>query len=153
MPEFLEKHVDKFTFRVATDRLYTPEGVWIVVEPSQTGERVRIGVSDYVQQHGGDVAFASVKAPGSRLSVGEELAELETVKAAFGLPSPVAGTIVEVNPALGATPEIINDDPYGKGWLAVVETTDWKSDQVRLLTPQAYFALMEAKVQEELNQP
>jgi glycine cleavage system H protein len=153
MPDFLEKHVDKFTFRVATDRLYSPEGVWVLAMQSPVGTQVQLGITDYVQQHSGDAAFVSVKPRGTRLAAGEDVAEFETVKTAFSLLCPVAGTVVAVNPALDATPEIVNDDPYGKGWLAVIETADWGSDRARLLDPQAYFSLMEAQVQQELQEP
>ena len=118
MPEYLETTVDKFTFRVATDRLYTSDGVW--VQPQGTTQ-VRVGLTDFVQQHGGDVAFAKVKPTGTSLEPGDELAELETMKVNVELPSPVTGTIVEINKALELKPELINQDPFGKGWLAVVE--------------------------------
>ena len=59
MPEYLETTADKFTFRVATDRLYSPEGVWILPEPD--AKRVRVGLADYLQQHNGDVALRSKK--------------------------------------------------------------------------------------------
>ena len=68
MPEYLETTADKFTFRVATDRLYTPEGVWVLPEPGST--RVRVGLADYLQQHNGDVAFANVKPVGTQAGGG-----------------------------------------------------------------------------------
>jgi hypothetical protein len=68
MPKFLEMTADKFTFRVATDRLYSPEGVWVLPEPDTT--RVRVGLADYLQQHNGDVAFANVKPAGTKLTAG-----------------------------------------------------------------------------------
>ncbi len=78
MPEYLETAVDKFIFRVATDRLYGRDGIWLLA----AGEgRVRLGVSDYFQQRAGDVAFVHFKPIGTTLAAGEELAELETVKA------------------------------------------------------------------------
>ena len=68
MPEYLEMTADKFTFRVATDRLYSPEGVWVLPEPD--GTRVRVGLADYLQQHNGDVAFANVKPAGTQAGGG-----------------------------------------------------------------------------------
>jgi hypothetical protein len=68
MPEYLEMTADKFTFRVAKDRLYSAEGVWVLPEPGST--RVRVGLADYLQQHNGDVAFANVKPAGTKLAVG-----------------------------------------------------------------------------------
>ena len=149
MPDFLDKTVDKFTFRVATDRLYSSEGVWARQE---AGGRVRVGIADYVQQHSGDVAFVSLKPPGTRLAAGDELAEFETVKTTFGLASPLSGTVAEVNAALDTTPEVINDDPYGRGWLATIAAENWESDRVKLLDAAGYFSVMESQVREALEQ-
>ena len=120
MPEYLETTVDKFIFKVATDRLYTTEGVWILwVEPEGNG-RVRVGLTDYLQQHGGDLTFANVKPVGTRLTAGDEFAEIETIKTTLVVYSPVEGEIVEVNSALELTPELVNQEPYDGGWLAVI---------------------------------
>ena len=92
----------------------------------QGNGRVRVGLTDYLQQLNGDVAFAHVKPVGTKLAVGDEIAELETIKANVSLFAPVSGTVVEVNPDLDLSPEIINQEPYGKGWLAVIEATTGK---------------------------
>ena len=149
MPQYLETTADKFTFRVATDRLYTPEGIWILEEPGT--QRFRIGLADYIQQHNGDVAFANVKPAGTKLSAGEQFGEIETIKAMVELASPVSGTIVQVNPALDTTPEVINQSPYQDGWLAVMEATNWGTERQKLLDAAAYFQVMQAHVQEELK--
>lgn len=151
MPEYLETTVDKFTFRVAKDRLYTPQGAWIFWIKPEAPDRVRIGLADYLQQRSGDVAFATVKPVGTKLGVGEMLAEIETIKAMVELPSPVSGTVAEVNAALDTTPEVVNQDPYDKGWLAVIEITDWEAEREKLLEPDAYFAAMKLEAQEELK--
>lgn len=152
MPEYLETTVDKFIFKVATDRLYTTEGVWILwVEPDGDG-RVRVGLTDYLQQHGGDLTFAHVKPVGTRLAADDEFAEIETIKTTLVLYSPVEGEIVEVNPALELTPELVNQEPYGGGWLAVIRTANWETDRARLLDPPGYLAAMRAQALEELNQ-
>lgn len=147
MPKFLELNVDKFTFQVATDRHYNNEGMWAKAE----GDRVRIGLSDFLQQRSGDVAFAEVKAPGTTLAFGDEIADIETIKVDIALPSPVCGRIVEVNPAMEETPEVINQEPYGEGWLAVIEASDWESDRSKLLNPQAYFARIKVEAEEEVK--
>ena len=149
MPKYLEMTADKFTFRVATDRLYSPEAVWILPEPGST--RVRVGVADYLQQHNGDVAFANVKPVGTKLAAGSQFAAIETIKAMVDVHAPVSGTIVEVNGALNMSPESINQAPYEAGWLAVVEPSAWDADRPRLLGPAAYFAVMQAQVQEDLK--
>ncbi len=149
MTEYLETTADKFTFRVATDRLYTKEGVWVLPEPE--GKRVRVGLADYLQQHNGDVAFANLKPAEAGLKAGEQFAEIETIKAMVDLPAPVSGTIAEVNGALNLSPETINQDPYAKGWLAVIEPSAWWEERSRLLGPAAYFAVMQKQVEEDLK--
>ncbi len=146
MPDFLETTIDKFIFRVATDRLYSPDGVWVL---ETGGSRVRVGVSDYVQQRNGDAAFVHFKPLGTLLAPGVELAELETVKATMSVISSLAGAIVEVNGALDLSPENINQEPYGNGWLAVIEATDWEADRAKLLDPQAYLSVMRSQAEEE----
>jgi glycine cleavage system H protein len=145
--EYLETTVDKFVFRVAADRFYNSDGVW--AQPD--GNRVRVGLTDYLQQRGGDVAFVHVKPIGTKLAAGDEFAELETIKANQSLFLPLGGTVVEVNSALGLTPEVINEDPYGKGWLAVIEVADWEAGRAKLLDPQAYLSTMRSQAEQELN--
>lgn len=145
MTEFLETTVDKFIFRVATDRFYNTEGVWVKEEK----ESVRIGLSDFVQQRNGDVAFAEIKPIGQILAFGDELAVIETIKVNIAFTSPVTGKVVEVNPAMAEAPEVINQDPFGKGWLAVIEPVDWAADRIRLLDHQAYFVRMKIEAEME----
>ena len=145
MSEYLETKVDKFTFRVATDRLYNDEGVWAKEEGSQ----VRIGLSDFLQQRSGDVAFAEVKPEGTQLAFGDEIAIIETIKVSISLSSPVTGEVIEVNPAMQDAPEAINQDPYGGGWLAVIEARNWKSDRSQLKDAEAYFSIMKVEAEEE----
>jgi glycine cleavage system H protein len=144
MPDYLEAAVDKFIFRVATDRLYSPEGVWALAE----GSRIRVGMTDFLQQQSGDVAFAEVRSAGRAVAAGDEVAVIETIKANVEVISPVSGAMAEVNPALAMTPEVINQDPYGEGWLAVIEASDWPNDRDALLDPQAYFELMKGQAEE-----
>jgi len=153
MPEYLEAMIDKFTFRVATDRLYAADGVWAFWLQAEGPSRVRVGMSDFLQQRSGDVAFVSVKPPGTALAVGDDVAEIETIKVNVGLPSPVGGKVVEINPALVLNPEIVNQDPYGKGWLAVIEVGNWESERAKLLDPQAYLALIRQQAEQELKSP
>ncbi len=149
MTELLETTVDKFTFKVAADRLYNNEGVWAKLEE----ELVRIGLSDFVQQHSGDVAFAEVKPVGTRVASGEEVATIETIKVNISLSSPVSGEVQEINPSLSSAPEVINQDPYGAGWLALVQPTDWEADKAHLLEPQAYFVRMKVQAEQEARKP
>jgi glycine cleavage system H protein len=145
MSDFLETTVDKFTFKVAVDRFYNKEGVWAKEENG----RVRIGLSDFVQQRSGDVAFAEIKPVGTVLAAGEEVATIETIKVNITYTSPVNGKVVDVNPAMNDAPEAINQDPYGAGWLTVMEVADWDSERAKLLDPQTYFNIMKGQAEEE----
>ncbi len=150
MSDHLQTTIDKFTFRVATDRLYSSEGVWI---QETEGGSLRVGVTDFVQQHSGDIAFATVRVTGRKLMPGEEFAALETVKANVSLSLPFEATVVDANPALEATPEVVNQSPYDEGWLAVVRALGWEADRNALLDPRAYLAVMTAEAEREINQP
>ena len=145
MSQYLEYTLDKFTFKVATDCLYNVDGVWA----RANGTRVTVGVSDFFQQHNGDVAFAEVWAAGRSVAVGDEFATIETIKADVELSSPVTGKIVASNDKLVLEAEIINQEPYGAGWLAVIEAADWPTERANLMTPEAYFEHMKAQAQAE----
>jgi glycine cleavage system H protein len=145
--EMLELTVDKFTFRVPKGLYYNDAGVWVKLEDG----KARLGLSDFSQQQGGDMAFAEVKPVGTVLNPGDEIASVETIKANLSLPSPVTGTIVEINAELQDAPELINQDPGGKGWLAVVALAAWESDKARLLTAEAYYAHIKKQAEEEVK--
>ena len=83
------------------------------------------------------------------MAAGEELAVIETIKVNITYQSPVTGKIVEVNPAMSEAPEAINQDPYGAGWLAVMEDVEWEAQRARLFDPQAYFKIMKDQAEEE----
>jgi glycine cleavage system H protein len=145
MTEILETTVDKFIFKVAADRQYNDEGVWA----KSDGELIRIGISDFVQQRNGDVAFAEVKPEGTKIALGDEVAVIETIKVDIAFSSPLTGTIVEVNPAMEDAPEAINQDPYGQGWLALIEPSAWEDERSQLLDAQAYFERMKIEAEKE----
>jgi glycine cleavage system H protein len=147
MPEFLETTVDKFTFKVAIDRFYTREGLWALAE----GHQVRIGLSDYLQQRSGDIAFVDLKPVGAMLAAGDEVASIETIKVNVALSSPINGKVIEVNPEMDTAPEAINQDPYGAGWLVVIEAASWETDRAQLLDAAAYFDLMKVEAEEEVK--
>jgi glycine cleavage system H protein len=145
MADYLETTVDKFIFRVATDRFYSNEGLWVKLE----NKLVRIGLSDFTQQRNGDVAFAEVKDVGTEVSPTDEIAVIETIKVDISFSSPVSGKVVAVNPSLEDTPEVINQDPYDEGWLAEIEVSDWESEKVNLVDPQSYFEKMKIEAEDE----
>ena len=148
MADYLEYTLDKFTFKVATDCLYSPAGVWA----RHGKEGIAVGVSDFVAQRGGDVAFAEVVPVGTSLAAGDELATLETIKVDLELPAPISGRVTAVNEKLEMEAEAINLDPYGQGWLAIIEAADWPAERAGLLSPEAYLAQMEREALEELGE-
>ena len=149
MADVLEFTLDKFKFEVPTDRYYSDEGLWVLPEED---DRVRIGLSDFVQQRSGDVAFAEITSEGTAVGIDDEVAVIETIKVDIYFTSPVAGEIVEVNPEMDLAPEAINQDPYGEGWLAVIKAEDWEAARERLLEPEAYFDIMKEEAREEATQ-
>jgi glycine cleavage system H protein len=148
MNSFLETKVDKFTFRVNPSCFFNSEGIWVRVE----GNRAKLGLSDYLQQHSGDIAFVDVKPEGTVLAFGEEFSAIETIKVNIALPSPVSGKVVKVNPAMETAPEVINQDPFGEGWLCEVELSSWETDRARLLDANDYFIKMKHDAEEEVKQ-
>jgi glycine cleavage system H protein len=145
MTEFLETKVDKFTFKVATDRYYNAQGVWALIE----GNMARIGLSDFVQQRSGDVAFVDVKPIGTGLTIEDEVVAIETIKVTITFNSPVTGNLVRINPAMESTPEVINQDPYGDGWMAEIETSEWEMNRAKLMDAPTYFVQMKQEAEEE----
>ncbi|MDD4870800.1 MAG: glycine cleavage system protein H [Kiritimatiellae bacterium] len=152
MSDYLETTSGKFTFRVPTDRHYSKDGVWVLWMQPQDKNRIRVGLTDYMQQHSGDVAFVTAKPAGTKLVTEGDLAEVETIKTLLVLPSPVNGTVVEVNHALDANPELVNQDPYDKGWIMEIETVQWEADKAKLLDPQSYVSVMKSQVEKELKE-
>lgn len=136
--------VDKFTFHIAADRDYTVGGLWVLGE----GDRLRLGISDFVQGHSGDVTFVETLPVGATVGRGEMLGQLETIKVTLDLISPATGRILAVNPRLETEAEVVNEDPYGDGWLVELEAPDWLLERDDLLTPEAYRDLAQAQAEE-----
>jgi glycine cleavage system H protein len=143
--EYFEAAVGKFVFVVKKGYLYDEQGVWLTVNDGLA----RVGVTDFLQQKSGDVAFVNLPETGTELTRGVELGSIETIKADVRINSPVSGVIYERNEELDVTPELVNQDPYGDGWLVVIETTDYESDRQELLTPEEYLAVMRSQAEQE----
>ncbi len=143
----LEVTVDKFIFRIPETLLFSDAGIWVALE----GSRARLGLSDFGQQVNGDIAFVNVVAAGTDLRVGAEFGSIETVKVNLGLPSPVTGRIAEVNQLLETSPEAINQDPYEKGWMVVMELLDWEKDKLGLLDAPRYLMRVKEQAESELK--
>jgi glycine cleavage system H protein len=115
--------------------LYHPEHDWARIE----GDHATLGITWYAQDALGEVVFFDPPAVGATLSKDEPYAEVESVKAVSDVVAPLSGEIVEVNAALTESPESINDDPYGGGWLVKVRLSD-PSERDALMSVEAYTA-------------
>jgi glycine cleavage system H protein len=102
------------------DLKYTREHEWARVD----GNRATIGITDYAQDALGDIVYVDLPPAGTAVSAGERFGEVESTKSVSDIYSPVSGTIADRNVDLDKNPEIINSDPYGRGWLVVVEVSD-----------------------------
>jgi glycine cleavage system H protein len=117
---------------------YTKDHEWVIL----TGDTGKVGITDYAQQQLGDVVYVELPEVGAKVKQGQSFGTIESVKAVSELYSPVTGEIVEVNAALKDSPEQINDDSYGEGWLVKVKLSD----------PSELDALMDSsKYQESLS--
>ncbi len=100
--------------------LFTKEHEWVLVE----GNIARVGITDYAQNELGDVVFVDLPAEGDTVEEGEGFAVVESVKAVSDVYSPVSGTVVKVNEELESSPELINESPLDKGWIAEIEIAE-----------------------------
>jgi glycine cleavage system H protein len=143
--EYLETTVDKFIFRVKTGYLYSEAGVWLDYDAGRGVARA--GLSDYRQQVSGDAAFVELPAVGSVLASDDELAHVETIKVDLMVPTPCAGEVVAANAALADAPELVNQQPYGDGWLIEIKPAAWPVSG--LVDAAAYLAVMRAQAEAE----
>jgi glycine cleavage system H protein len=102
------------------DLKYHKEHTWAKV----SGKKATIGITDYAQNALGDIVYIDLPEVDSNIEINSEIGEIESTKATSSIISPLSGRIVEVNEDLTESPETINEDPYGKGWIAVVEIDD-----------------------------
>ena len=117
---------------------YTREHEWIKVE----GDKGRVGITHYAQDQLGDIVFVELPKKGRQLRQMEAFGVVESVKAVSDLYSPVTGEVVEANTALEQKPELINQDPYGQGWMIVVKVPNAKELKA-LMTAEQYTAFLE----------
>ena len=99
---------------------YTEEHEWARAD----GGRITVGITQYAQDALGDVVYVDLPATGTRVEQGQPFGEVESTKSVSDLYAPLSGTIVERNEALESQPELVNSDPYGEGWMVVIETED-----------------------------
>lgn len=121
------------------DLRYTEEHEWA----RNDGDVVRIGITDFAQDQLGDVVYVDLPAPGTEVDQGQAFGEVESTKSVSDLYAPIAGVIRERNEALEDRPELINEDPYGEGWMVAIAPRD-SAELDSLLDADAYQRLTEA---------
>ncbi len=123
---------------VPDDLMYTKDHEWVRLE----GERVVVGITDHAQTELTDVVYIELPQVGMEFAAGDEFAIVESVKAASEVYAPISGTIAETNGDLDSKPELINEDPYGRGWIAVITAKDL-GELGSLLKPAEYSKLIQ----------
>lgn len=119
--------------QVPDDLVYSTDHEWI----RRNGPTVRIGITDYAQDALGDVVFVQVPSLGATVTKGQSFSEVESTKSVSDIYAPVSGRVTMVNDALGSTPELVNSDPYGEGWICEIEMAN-EADLDDLLDAGAY---------------
>lgn len=122
--------------KIPQELRYSSDHEWAKVG----GDTVRVGITDYAQDALGDVVFVDAPKVGTDVSVGGVMGEVESTKSVSEIYAPVGGTISAINEALKSSPELVNSDPYGEGWICEITTTS-ASDYEALLDAAAYEAL------------
>lgn len=122
---------------VPADLRYTKEHEWARTE----GDRVRVGITAYAQEQLGDVVFVELPKVGARVTAMKPFGVVESVKSVSDLYAPLTGEVLEVNEALARKPELVNQDPYGQGWMIVVRPAN-AADVDGLMTADAYRELI-----------
>jgi glycine cleavage system H protein len=125
---------------IPNDLRYTKTDEWVRVE----GDIATIGITDYAQSELGDIVYMELPEPGRVLQVDEMFGTVESVKAVADLYAPLAGDVVEANAAVTQRAELVNEDPYGEGWLIKVQIAD-PSELDNLLTAEQYAAYIEER--------
>lgn len=143
--EYSTYQKDKFVFKTPTQGfLFNENDCWAYV----IGNTARVGVADYVQHSLSDIIFFVPPEENSEVEQFGELGQLESSKAVFEVISPVSGKIIAINDELINNPELINKDPYIKGWIADIELTNFEEDKEFLLDFEGYFKVLKRKVDE-----
>lgn len=115
---------------------------WLRVEDDGTAV---VGISDHAQEALGDLVYVELPAVGDSVKAGDAVAVVESVKAASDIYAPVSGEVVAINEALADTPETINEDPYGEGWLFTLRPDNLAGESAELLDPDAYAEQVDAE--------
>jgi len=116
-------------YEVAEGLYYSKDYMWVKIEDG----KAKIGITDYAQKQLREIVFAELPSAGDTLKAGDPFGTLESVKAVSDLIAPLSGTIDEVNEEVGSRPELLNEDPYGEGWLLILSPTDLKKELKELM--------------------
>ena len=127
------------TMNIPSELKYTKDHEWIRIE----GETAVVGITDFAQRELGDIVYVEVETVGETLAKEEVFGTVEAVKTVSDLFLPLSGEVTELNPELDSNPEVVNADPYGKGWMIKVKLSD-PSEAENLLTAEAYKELIGA---------
>ncbi len=119
---------------IREDLYYSDKHIWIKVEDDVNAI---FGITDFAQDQLGDIVYVEIPKVGERVFKGQDFGSIESVKSVAELTSPLTGTVIEVNEEITSSPELINKDPYGKGWLIKIEM-DNPDDINTLLSPEEY---------------
>jgi glycine cleavage system H protein len=122
---------------IPSDLLYTPDHEY--VKPTQDPNVVIVGITDYAQDQLGDVVFVELPEPGTTFGAHDVFGTIEAVKTVADLYAPLSGEVVEVNTKLDSEPQLVNNDPYGEGWMIKLRISD-PSEREQLLSADAYRA-------------
>jgi glycine cleavage system H protein len=125
------------------DLKYTKEHEWARLE----GKVVRVGITHYAQDALGDIVYIDLPGPGTQVAAGQAMGEVESTKSVSDIYSPVTGSITERNAALEDSPELVNQEPYGSGWMVLIEPPN-PSELDGLLSAADYQAFIEAEAAE-----
>lgn len=127
---------------VPADLRYTSEHEWVGRDGDDAGDVVRVGITDYAQDALGDVVYVQAPEVGATVDAGQNFGEVESTKSVSDIYAPVSGTVVAVNEALVESPALLNDDPYGEGWICAIRMSD-PATFTSLLDAAAYRTLVE----------
>ena len=116
-------------YEVPEGLYYTKEFEWLKIE----GDKVRVGVTDYAQKQLREIVYAELPSPGSEIKQNEPYGTVESVKAVSDLIAPITGTIEQVNTEVQSKPELLNEDPYTKGWLLIIKPTNLNAELANLM--------------------
>lgn len=132
--------IDKYD--MPDDLYYTNDHGWVKIE----GNQVRIGITDFMQKLAGEITFIRVPRAGKALEAGKNLCSLQSGKWAGKIAVPVSGMVVDVNKDLASSPGTLNDDPYGKGWIAVMEPANMADVAAELLYGEKAIAFLKEEI-------